>query len=244
MAQKVMYPGMVNSPETTITNNISESDTIIYVLDSARVPELPNLMTLGTGTNAETVLVTAINDKALTVQRGFQGIAKSWPAGTVIARNFTEYDYGALKNNIEDLDASKETPAGAQAKAEAAAGAVQTELDAHLADKVTDATKNPHGAFTEFADRAVNVRWFGAVGDGVTDDTKALQDALSSLGNSGGLVFVPAGTYLFNETLVIGNGQTQGVGSYKFYSTLCGVGSCGYYSGCLSKIRLKTSLDW
>jgi hypothetical protein len=48
------------------------------------------------------------------------------------------YDYGALKENIEDLEANKETPAGAQAKAEAAAGAVQAELDAHLSDKVTD----------------------------------------------------------------------------------------------------------
>lgn len=134
---KIMYPGMVNSPETTITNNINESDTIIYVLDPARVPEPPNLMTLGTGTNAETVLVTAINDNALTVQRGFQGIAKAWLAGTVIARNFTEYDYEAVRQNVLELESTKETPVGAQAKAEAAAGAVQAELDAHLADDVT-----------------------------------------------------------------------------------------------------------
>ncbi len=134
MAQKVMYPGMVNSPETTITNGISESDTIIYVLDPTRVPEPPNLMTLGTGTNAETVKVTEINGSAITVERGFQGIAKSWPAGTVIARNFTEYDYNALKENIEDLEANKETPAGAQAKADAAAGTVQAELNTHKAD--------------------------------------------------------------------------------------------------------------
>ena len=100
MAQKVMYPGMVNSPETTITNGISESDTIIYVLDPARVPTPPNLMTLGTGTNAETVKVTDISGSAITVERGFQGIAKSWPAGTVIARNFTEYDHDAFIENI------------------------------------------------------------------------------------------------------------------------------------------------
>jgi hypothetical protein len=125
---------MVNSPETTITNGISESDTIIYVLDPARVPTPPNLMTLGTGTNAETVKVTEINDSAITVERGFQGIAKSWPAGTVIARNFTEYDYGALKENIEDLDASKETPAGAQAKADEAEAAAKTYADQEVAD--------------------------------------------------------------------------------------------------------------
>lgn len=134
MAQKEMYPGMINSPETTITNNINESDTIIYVLDPARVPEPPNLMTLGTGTNAETVKVTEISGSAITVERGFQGIAKSWPAGTVIARNFTEYDYGALKDNIEDLDANKETPAGAQAKADAAEAAAKAYADQEVAD--------------------------------------------------------------------------------------------------------------
>lgn len=133
MTWQTMYKGLVNSPETTITNNISESDTIIYVLDPARVPELPNLMTLGTGTNAETVLVTAINDNGLTVQRGFQGIAKAWPAGTVIARNFTEYDYDALKSNVEDLEANKETPAGAQAKADAAEAAAKAYADQEVA---------------------------------------------------------------------------------------------------------------
>ncbi|HHU16880.1 MAG TPA: hypothetical protein GXZ70_01460 [Clostridiales bacterium] len=157
MALKEMYPGMINSPETTITNNINESDTIIYVLDPARVPEPPNLMTLGTGTNAETVKVLEINDNAITVERGFQGVAKSWPAGTVIARNFTEYDYNALKENIEDLEATKETPQGAQEKADAALNSakqytdqevaeVSQELAAHKADYAdlkTDYEKEP-----------------------------------------------------------------------------------------------------
>jgi len=148
VALKEMYPGMINSPETTITNNINESDTIIYVLDPARVPEPPNLMTLGTGTNAETVRVIEINGNAITVERGFQGVPKAWPAGTVIARNFTEYDYRALKENIEDLEANKETPAGAQAKADAAeanakeytdqqVSAVSQALAAHKAETVS-----------------------------------------------------------------------------------------------------------
>ena len=152
MALKEMYPGMINSPETTITNNINESDTIIYVLDPARVPEPPNLMTLGTGTNAETVKVLEINDNAITVERGFQGVPKAWPAGTVIARNFTEYDYNALKENIEDLEATKETPQGAQEKADAAlnsakqytdqeVGEVAQALAAHLADYAKEATE-------------------------------------------------------------------------------------------------------
>lgn len=103
-----MYAGQVNSPETTITNNIATIDTTIYVLDPARVPTpLPNIMTLGTGTNAETVKVLSIADNALTVERGFQGIAKDWLAGTIIARNFTAYDHDTFKDNIEDLETAK-----------------------------------------------------------------------------------------------------------------------------------------
>ncbi len=48
-----------------------------------------------------------------------------------------------LKEQEDEL-ATKETPAGAQAKAEAAAGAVQAELDAHVAETVTD-TGGVHG---------------------------------------------------------------------------------------------------
>ena len=124
---KTMYKGLVNSPETSITNNISANDTIIYVLDPTRIPsDLPNLMVLGTGTNAETVKVTAIEGNALTVERGFQGIAKDWLAGTIIARNFTEYDYAALVDNINELELTKETPDGAQAKADTAEGNAKT----------------------------------------------------------------------------------------------------------------------
>lgn len=99
---KDMYKGVVNSPETTITNDISNTDTLIYVLDDSRVPDdLPNLMTIGTGTNAETIKVVSKVGSAITVVRGFQGVAKAWNTGSIIARNFTEYDYEALRENLE-----------------------------------------------------------------------------------------------------------------------------------------------
>ncbi|NMB42552.1 MAG: hypothetical protein GX995_00300 [Clostridiales bacterium] len=106
-----MYKGVANSPDTTITNNISESDTLIYVLDETRIPEPPNLMVLGTGVSAETIKVISIDGNALTVERGFQGVPRSWNAGTVIARNFTEYDYNALVENIKTLKENTDTNA-------------------------------------------------------------------------------------------------------------------------------------
>ncbi|MFL2100098.1 glycosyl hydrolase family 28-related protein [Desemzia sp. FAM 23989] len=44
----------------------------------------------------------------------------------------------------------------------------------------------------EFEDRGINVKWFGAVGDGITDDTEAIQFVLDNYS----LVLLPEGTYL------------------------------------------------
>lgn len=99
-----MYKGVVNSPETTITNSVTNTDTTIYILDETRVPEeLPNLMVLGTGIGAETIKVLSRVGRTLTVERGFQGMARAWDAGTLIARNFTEYDYSVMIENIQSL---------------------------------------------------------------------------------------------------------------------------------------------
>ncbi|MBE6551791.1 MAG: hypothetical protein E7665_06625 [Ruminococcaceae bacterium] len=48
----------------------------------------------------------------------------------------------------------------------------------------------------------VNVRDFGAVGDGVTDDTKSCQAAMREV-NYGGTLYFPAGTYFLSRQLYI-----------------------------------------
>jgi polygalacturonase len=59
----------------------------------------------------------------------------------------------------------------------------------------------------------VNVKDFGAVGDGITDDTISINNAASSL-TSGGIVFIPSGTYivssikLLTDTIFIGEGDS------------------------------------
>jgi hypothetical protein len=54
----------------------------------------------------------------------------------------------------------------------------------------------------------LNVKHLGAIGDGVADDTRAIQDALSDLGKPGraAVLYFPAGTYRITKTLnVVGN---------------------------------------
>jgi hypothetical protein len=67
-----------------------------------------------------------------------------------------------------------------------------------------------------FAD-TVNVKDFGAVGDGVTDDTSAIQAALNyAANNDKGAVFVPSGVYRCSSGIIVhagvdlfSNGNTQ-----------------------------------
>jgi hypothetical protein len=49
----------------------------------------------------------------------------------------------------------------------------------------------------------LNVKWFGAVGDGTTDDHGAFAAAVAFLGNPGGAIFVPHARYRQSATLVI-----------------------------------------
>lgn len=61
---------------------------------------------------------------------------------------------------------------------------------------------------------AVNVKDFGASGNGSTDDTAALQAAINSLPQAGGQVFAPAGTYVVSSPITLREGTSLvGVGA-------------------------------
>ena len=47
---------------------------------------------------------------------------------------------------------------------------------------------------------AISVEDFGALGDGVTDDAPAIQATIDSLPQTGGTVYVPAGTYMLGTS--------------------------------------------
>ena len=61
-------------------------------------------------------------------------------------------------------------------------------------------------------DGAVNVKWFGAVGDGVTDDTTVIQNTITYASISGGSVYVPKGTYPATSLQMVSNVNMYGDG--------------------------------
>jgi hypothetical protein len=78
------------------------------------------------------------------------------------------------------------------------------------------ATFRYSSGFWYSADRGpdwLNVKSFGAKGDGTTDDTAAIQKALTAAGNAGGgTVYVPAGTYKTGPLTIPQNVTLRGAG--------------------------------
>jgi len=117
MSQTQMFSGIVNSPYTLLSAGITDSATTIPVYELGVFPTAPNIATIGTGPDAETILYTGKSSSSgagnLTgVTRewnktGSYGAKKAWLAGTVISRRFTEYDHATFKANIEDLEDRK-----------------------------------------------------------------------------------------------------------------------------------------
>lgn len=68
-------------------------------------------------------------------------------------------------------------------------------------DTTTSASKTWSSAQIVANTGVVNVKSYGAVGDGVTDDTAAIQDAIDVVGDAGGgVVFFPEGTYIVSNS--------------------------------------------
>lgn len=66
----------------------------------------------------------------------------------------------------------------------------------------------------------VNARWWGALGDGQNDDTLAIQAAIDCIPLSGGVVRLPAGTYVISSPLQINapiNLIGDGIASTRIY---------------------------
>ncbi|WP_440961275.1 glycosyl hydrolase family 28-related protein [Paenibacillus nitricinens] len=181
MTQQIMYPAQANSPATELTAAITDVATTVSVLDASKLPDAPNIATIGVDESAETIKYTGKSGNTLTgVARGFNGtVAKAWAVGNGVARYFTAYDADAMRTNIE-------------------------------------------GHSAQLADIVINVKSFGASGDGVTDDTLPIQTAIDSL-IEGQTLLIPKGIYNTSDLIVNTRGviiDCRGVLNY------IGTGSC------------------
>jgi hypothetical protein len=96
-----IYDLMINSPATELVYPISAVDVEATLLDATVLPSpAPNLLTFGNGEDAETCRYTAVVGNVVTIERGLEGTAKPWGAGTTVARLFCNYDFQALIDHL------------------------------------------------------------------------------------------------------------------------------------------------
>ena len=166
---ETMYKGIPFSPQVALADGIGAGDTTIPVTDISAFPDAPNLATIGTDEDGETILYTAKTTDSLSgCTRGVEGTAKAWPSGTTIARNFTNKDFDALQKNVQEAktqaDKGVNDAATAKSAADAAKGAADTAKaqadkgvnDAAAAKSTADAAQSTANAAGTAAGNAQN----------------------------------------------------------------------------------------
>ena len=102
----------------------------------------------------------------------------------------------------------------------------------------TSTAKAVNPAGLAFERPYVDVRSFGAKGDGVTDDTAAIQTAIDTVGAAGGgTVLVPKGTFLVN-TAVTANGSSWVLTVKHDNVCIVGVGDASILRSTLANARV------
>lgn len=86
---------------------------------------------------------------------------------------------------------------------------------------VADGKGTRRGTWTRIAHGPVNVRWFGAQGDGKTLDDRAFNDAIRAAGRLGGAVYAPQGRYRLKKLSGLNGGFTL-TGDGPASTWLCG----------------------
>lgn len=90
----------------------------------------------------------------------------------------------------------------------------------------------PTGEAARLLSLPYNVRDYGAYGDGVHDDTTAIQAAINAVPADGGTVYFPAGIYNITSGLTVGNGSSAGPSSiHNVFLRGDGTGGLGYLNG-------------
>jgi len=83
----------------------------------------------------------------------------------------------------------------------------------------------------------LNIKDYGAIGDGSTDDTTAIQNAINALSSNGGVIYFPAGTYKVTSTVMISISGVTLRGNSRWNTFI-------YYYGSGDCVRMYASIGY
>jgi hypothetical protein len=204
------------------TNTLSDSGTGTYYNFYQRGSTLNMKITDETTARALAITeeVTARN-QAITDAVSAETTARTQAISTeVTARNQAITDAVSAEATARTQAISTETTARTQAIADA--------IDAETTARNQAITTETNARKASIDDIMLNVKDFGAVGNGIADDTVAIQTAL----NTGKKVYLPKGTYLITASLLLDFGnELVGAGTSRTGIT---------NNGSFTAIKMKT----
>ena len=205
-----------------VVNVISVNNTITVAAPSA-TSSLPKTVWRKTATAGQTVF-SGTDDAGnnLVFQVGGEIVTYN---GLVLTRNI---DYTLGTNSITLLQPAVATDVVVVISSNYIATSVASSLDSGN----FSFTQSGSGVVTRTVENklrdVVSVKDFGAVGDGVTDDTAAIQAALSSLSQGDTLLF-PVGSYYITSKIVISTANITFLGSGR--GSFIFVNNAGIFDG-------------
>lgn len=202
-----------NFCKVSVTGSYTDTDTSITLVsgDGAKLPTPPfNLVWYDENSypdvvsdpNKEIIRVTAISADTLTVDRGQEGTtAVAHTDGTMI-NTITKKMLDDINTHITNTS----NPHNVTASQVGAITKVQDDTSPVLGGNLDMNGKTIAGKTeTEIVntiDIIINVKNYGAVGDGSTDDTTAFENAIQDAINTGRSIFVPSGTFNISHKII------------------------------------------
>jgi hypothetical protein len=182
------------------------SATDITASDLMQIVDVEDGVMAPSGTNKKITAQLLADDLAGIVSAG--SIATSKLASGALPSGVTVSSTNIVNGTIVDADINSNA-AIASAK---------------LAPIVATGSTTARSLVDRFAD-SFNIKDFGAIGDGVANDTAALQAAINAIPSIGGSIYIPAGRYKITSTITIYNKTVSIYGDGSGQSTAATDGS-------------------
>jgi hypothetical protein len=190
-----------NNASSTLATAISASDTGIVVADGSKFPSLGAsdyfyaTLVSPAGTT-EIIKVTARVGNSMTVVRAQDGSsANSFQAGALVDMRVNAASIADLRDEAVEISIAD---VGGYYTSGTVEGALQ-EAPLYNQGGTSAVTRTVRSRLQDF----VSVKDFGAVGNGSTDDTAAVQAAIDRVEALGGNLLFPPGRYLFGSQVTI-----------------------------------------
>lgn len=246
-----------------IVGKVSFSISPVLIDASAKVVVIPRTVTVPLdNTGSFTVQLPATDDPDISPTGYTIQVVEEFQGGG--GRSFSVSLPETITSPVDISTFGTGTPPSGGGTTYATQAALNAEIAARTAADVADRAYADSLMATAGSVDWVNAKNAGAVGDGVADDTAALQAAITALGAAGGgVLYFPRGVYKITSALtledhvaLIGGGdfvseikQTSTtahalVGDTLIYITIKGLRITGPGSGSGSGMHFTTEFDW